>query len=172
MRRSGNFSHYECMAEEYIIKNKISYMAINEGKKAFANSRKVKNFDFLISGKRKITALDIKGRHFGYAGAPSNLWENWILEDDITGMENWQKEFKKSGVSIEPVFMYTYLLRDKKHYDFFQNIFTFKGKTYGLVGITLKDYKKHLKVRSNSPRSVCVNRKTFASLVKPIDYFI
>jgi len=142
MKRTGNHSHYENAVEAYFIEKKISYMAINEGKKAFANNQKVKNFDFLINSKKSVIALDVKGKQFGYDGAPSNLWENWILEQDITGLENWQKQFKKSGVNIEPVFMYAYLLKNRDQHSTFKITYKFKGKTYGLVGISLKDFKK------------------------------
>ena len=172
MKRTGNHSHYENAVEAYFIEKKISYMAVNEGKKVLANNQKVKNFDFLINSKKSVIALDVKGKQFGYDSAPSNLWENWIMEQDITSLENWKKEFKKSGVNIEPIFMYAYLLRNKDQHSTFKITYKFKGKTYGLVGISLKDYKKNLKVRSNSPKSVCVSRKVFAEITKPINHFL
>lgn len=172
MKRTGNHSHYENAVEAYLINRKVSYLAINEGKKALANNKKVKNFDFLINAKKRLKAIDIKGKQFGYSGAPYNLWENWILEQDIQGLENWQKEFKKNGITVEPIFIYAYKLRDKSHHDLFEVTHKHKGKTYGLVAISLKDYKKHLKIRSQSPKSVCVSRKVFAEIVKPIDQYI
>jgi len=172
MKRTGNHSHYENAIEAYLIEKKISYLAINEGKRVLANNKKVKNFDFLINSKRKLKAIDIKGKRFGYDKTPSNLWENWINELDIISLEAWQKEFKKTGVNIEPVLFYAYHLRSKKQHDLFKITYKFKRKTYGLVGISLKDYKKHLKPRSNSPKGVYVSRTTFAKIVKPINKFI
>lgn len=172
MKRSGNHSHYEKAIEAYLIDRKISYLAINEGKKVLANNKKVKNFDFLINSKRKLKAIDIKGKRFGYDKATSNLWENWVHEQDILSLNEWQKEFKKNGVTIEPVFIYAYLLRNKEQRGLFKITYKYKRKTYGLVAISLKDYKKHLKPRSNSPKSVDVSRRLFAKIVKPIDQYI
>ena len=58
---------YEGALEELMIRNRVTYLAINEGKQPIGPSKeKIKNFDFLVFAENRILLVDVKGKKFPY----------------------------------------------------------------------------------------------------------
>lgn len=167
MRRRGNHSHYENAVEAYLRENNYPYVSTLESQRVVYNGTTIKNFDFMLPGKR-ILFVDIKGRKFGYESTPGNIFENWILEDDIESLKTW----RSLGSSNQQAYLlYAYCLPDLDMplpNVFVDNTFVYNGKVYAFLAITIEDYINNSKQRSLKPRAVCVSRKLFATLVRPL----
>lgn len=170
MKRTGNHSVYELVVEKFLRENKINYIATNEAKKGISFAGKsIKNFDLIINTKEVSVIVDVKGKQFGYPSARRNVFENWVLEDDIKSIMNWHKILSGNGLNVIPCFWYVYALAGiSGEDDFFTSTVKYKGKKYGLVKIDVRVYKKNAKVRSESPKTLNISRRVFRTLVTPV----
>lgn len=167
MRRKGHHSHYENAVEAYLIQNNIPFIATNENKKVSYNDGKLKNFDMVLPGKRMLM-VDIKGRKFGYESTPGNVWENWILKDDAESLKIWSSV---SSENQQAFLLYAFCFPDTGAAlppCFKNNTFSFGDKAYAFFTISIEDYISNSKQRSLKPPTVCVSRKLFATLVRPL----
>lgn len=168
MKRRTNRTNtpYENAFEEFLRKKEVLYIATDETRRPIFNGKKIKNFDFIISSFKEKYMVDVKGRRFR-----DHAWENWIHFQDIEGMKTWAMLLP----GLKPLFAFTYLL-DSKSYDKFEVKFSYKGKMFGFVGISLEDYLRNMKRRGKEKDSgiggVGISGSKFKTLVKPITYFV
>ena len=170
MKRVGNNSHFEQAVEKFLQEQKVPYIAINEGKKILVSEDKIKNFDLMLLGKKTILT-DIKGRKFGYESAPKNLWENWISNFDLFSLDKWSTAFSPNGEKTSAYLLYAYCLPDIPMTlpdSFIGNSFYFGDRVYAFFVINITDYSANCKPRSNKPPAVCVSRKLFKTLLRPL----
>lgn len=166
MRRRGHFSFYEQSLEAYLIQNNIPFVATNETKRATYNNGKIKNFDLMIPG-RVMLMIDLKGRRFGYSSTPKNLYENWIHQSDADGLSTWAA---LSSENQKAYLVFAYCLPDDGQpppEQFKGNLFYHNNRIFSFHAITIQDYLKHSKRRSNKPPTISVSRKILASMLKP-----
>ena len=166
-RKQGkSATRYEPAFESHLRDHGVLYIATDERKRPVFGGVKVKNFDFMVISFKGKYIIDVKGRRF--ADAP---WENWIHFSDIEGMKIWSKVLPQ----FTPLFVFTYLL-DSKSEKKFQDVFSFKGKKFGIIGITLTDYYLNLKRRGKEKKEglggVDVRYSIFKETAKPITCFI
>ena len=170
MKRRGNYSHYENAVESFLQANCVAYVATNESKKIITKDGKIKNFDLIILGKEQLL-LDIKGRKYGYEGAPKNLWENWILKEDLVSLKKWCDLFSDNQRSQKAYLLYAFCLPDLNSAipeKFKNNVYLFNKRLFAFFVIDIRDYIDNCKQRSITPPSVSVSRKLFSSLLKPL----
>jgi hypothetical protein len=172
MIRNGNHAHYEQSMESVLRRSKANYIGTDERKMGLLkNGNKLKNFDIILNTKgRRTYLIDFKGKKFGYQSSPSNKWENWIPEKHARDLIEWQIIFKESKCKVTPLLVFLFLISTKIDKEHFQDIYTFKGKTYGVVAITPQIYLKSSKRRAK--KIVNVSRKEFQKLVKPLSYYV
>lgn len=170
-KRKGIRAHYEAVFEKILRDSEVPYIAINEFKRPIISGRAIKNFDFIVYSRKGKYLVDIKGKFFPYEYKKElpNYWENWLSEDDLEGLKLWQKIF---GKDFQSIIVYPYLIKYEKDIKNFDNVCCFKNKTYGIVGIYLKDYLKNTKKRSQKWHAIYVSRDKFRKLARPIKYFI
>lgn len=162
-------NHYEVFFENILRENGVLYLSIDETRKPIYDEKKIKNFDFIVSSFNGKFLIDIKGKQFPYPSARRfNVWENWIKEDDISGLKLWSSHFN----AFTPLLVYPYLLTNNSYKKLFTDIFTFQGKTYCPVAIELSDYYTAAKSRSKSWNAIHVPPNEFQKLIRPISYFI
>lgn len=183
-KRRGSYSEYENMFEKLLREKQLPYIAINEAKRAIVHGKKIKSFDFIVSSKNNIFLIDIRGKQFPYGrgNREGEYWENWIHEDDLGGLEFWEKKFGSNKAKGLLIFPYKIKSRQEvedenklhKEVNKFKCRFEFKNKSYGLVAITPDEYKKKSKIRSSKGQvhAIYISRKTFPTIAKPLNRFI
>lgn len=155
-------NHYERAFENWLVDNRIRYVAVDEHKKkAFAKSR-LKSFDFLIyPPDQPIIITELKGRIFkGVSLAKLSGLECWVTSEDIEGLEAWQKVF---GEKYQSSFVFAYRIANID-VDFNGRDFYELGKNrYVFFAVKLGDYLKYMKLRSPKWKTVTLPADKFRS---------
>ncbi len=153
-------NQYEQAFENWLIDNRIQYIAVDEHKKTAFERCKIKSFDFLVyaHGGQTIIA-EVKGRKFkGTSFAKLAGLECWVTADDVDGLANWQKIF---GAGHQAVFVFTYDV-EKIDVDFDgRDVFDFKASRYVFFCIKLGDYRRAMKRRSPKWQTVTLPADKF-----------
>jgi len=164
-KRKGHHAHYEVMFEYFLRENEILYIAVDEKRRPLVDGNPVKNFDFIVSSFNGKFLVDIKGKKFS-----SRAWENWVHDSDLTGLKVWGNHFN----AFIPLLVIPYLIENKKDEEIVRkycDIRKFKGKTYGILGVTLADYYSKAKRRSKKLDAIDVKTEDFLKICKPVSYF-
>ena len=83
-----SLNHYERAFENWLIDNRIQYVAVDEHKRAAFGRSKIKSFDFLLyPANQQIIIAEVKGRLFkGTSFAKLTGFECWVTTEDIDGL--------------------------------------------------------------------------------------
>jgi len=158
--KDRTFNQYERAFENWLIDNRIQYIAVDEHKRAVFTRCKVKTFDFLLYPRNgQVIIAEVKGRKFkGTSFAKLAGLECWVTTDDIEGLARWQEVF---GPGHQAIFVFAYETENidvdfdgKDVYDFSQN-------RYAFFGITLDDYRESMKRRSPKWQTVTLPANKF-----------
>ena len=169
MSRRGN--HYERAFESYLQKLNISYVAIDQARKAILAGAKIKSFDFIVYPDRRQRILaDVKGRKLALRTfRRRGLGENWATVDDINGLRSWEEVF---GGDHLGVFVFAYWIHDLVEADGEESVYLFEGRKYAFVAAELFGYQLVMKSRSPRWKTVFVPAGAFGELAQPFDQFI
>lgn len=126
----------------------------------------MKNFDFIVSSFNGKYLIDIKGKQFPYD--PANYWENWISDDDISGLKLWATHFN----AFTPLLVYVYDIRFQEDRNKFDDKLKYGGKHYGFVAIELGIYHVNAKSRGKKWDAISVSRERFSKLARPLSSYI
>ncbi len=167
--------HYEAAFEDYLRAKGWPYVAVDEAKKALFAGSAIKSFDFLVyssSGPNLLT--DVKGRKFpdgvtGKQRGASRAWENWITQQDVEGLREWEKVF---GSGFQAVIIFAYWLQGPPSRVPFADVHFHKDKHYAFVAIPLSDYVAMAKVRSRKWQTLTVPAAMFSKHVKDVASFL
>ena len=151
---------YERAFENWLIDNKVRYIAIDEHKKKVFGRSKIKSFDFLLNppAQRPIIA-EIKGRVFkGKTLVRLAGLQCWVTSEDVDGLAGWQQVFG-SGYVTAFVFAYRVASVDvdfdgRDYYDF-------AGQRYVFFAVKLDDYRRFMTLRSPRWRTVTLPAEKF-----------
>ncbi len=159
--------HYEAAFEDFLRSQGIAYIPVDEQKKAIFSGARVKSFDFLVSVESGVTWLaDIKGRKFPYdTGGNRRYWENWLTQDDLEGLKQWQNVF---GDGFIAVVVFAYHLLGPVDRQPTPHTHPFRGEHYAFLYMSAEDYAAHARPRSAKWRTVTVPAETFRRLAKPV----
>jgi hypothetical protein len=165
-------NHYEAAFEAYLQWHRLSYVGVDENRRAFLGDRPVKNLDFIVlsqGGARLL--IDVKGRRFpgGPAGRERRVWECWSTQDDITGLGSWIELFGPGYVGLL-VFMYQLAPSVSIALET-ADLWTWRGKRYLLRAVPVTDYRRHMRVRSPRWGTVDIPGAVFRELVRPFHFF-
>jgi len=162
--------HYEAAFEDYLRSKGIPYVPVDETRKVIFSGSKIKSFDFLVyPGDNRHWIVDVKGRQFPYKTrrGRGRYWENWVTQQDLEGLAEWQKVF---GEDFESYFVFAYLLSGAPEHWPTGVPHRFREERYAFFSVTLTDYQAHCRVRSASWKTVSVARNAFREITQLVDF--
>ena len=158
--------HYDKAFEFHLRALQIPHVCVDEAKRALQLSKKhhhLKNFDFAVypaTGRNLL--VDVKGRkHTG----KSKHYQNWVTADDIDYLEQWEKLF---GPEYQACFAFCFWCDKLPGEALFENMFVHDERWYTAYAITLDQYRLHMKVRSESWKTVHIPPSLFSQLALPV----
>ncbi len=155
---------YERAFENWLIDNRISYIPIEQRKRAVFERAGIKSFDFLLypsnpKNFQQIIIAEVKGRKFkGSSFAKLAGFECWVTADDVDGLVGWQRIFGDGHIAV---FVFAYRI-EKIDVDFDgREIFDFDGDMFIFFAVKLDDYRKFMKLRSPKWKTVTLPADKF-----------
>jgi len=153
-------NHYERAFQNWLIDNRIQYIAVDEHKRAAFARCKVKSFDFLVyPANGQIIIAEVKGRKFkGTNLAKLTGFECWVTDGDVDGLVKWQKVF---GTCYQAVFVFVYKI-ENIDVDFDgRDVFDFDADRYIFFTVKLDKYRSFMKRRSPKWQTVTLPAEKF-----------
>ena len=158
--KNFHLNHYERAFGNWLIDNRVQYLAVDEEKRAAFGRSKIKSFDYLLKfGNQPIIITEVKGRLFkGTSFAKLSGFECWVTADDIMGLTNWQQIF---GTGHRAAFIFAYKI-ENIDVDFDgREIYEFDGGRYIFFCLRLDDYCGNMKIRSPKWKTVTLPADKF-----------
>ena len=153
-------NQYERAFENWLIDNRIQYIAVDEHKRAAFGLSKIKSFDFLLYPRnQQIIIAEVKGRAFkGTNFAKLTGLECWVTTEDIEGLVRWQQVF---GPGHTAVFVFAYKI-ENVDVDFDgRDFYDYADSRYIFFAVKLDDYRRFMKRRSPKWKTVTLPADTF-----------
>lgn len=157
--------HYEAAFEDYLRREGIPCIAVDEAKRALFGAAKLKNFDFVVyrpGGENFL--VDVKGRACDPKKGDS--LQNWVTRLDIDDLREWEDIF---GHGFKALFLFMYHWRGRPESAPFKDLFLFNNRWYSPLAISLSDYREHMNTRSEQWGTVHIPAEKFRQLAKPFD---
>ncbi len=164
-------NHYERAFQNWLVDNRIQYIAVDEHKRAAFARCKVKSFDFLVyPANGRIIIAEVKGRKFkGASLAKLAGFECWVTAEDVDGLVKWQQVF---GAGYQAVFVFVYKI-ENINVDFDgRDVFDFNTDRYIFFTIELNDYRSFMKRRSPKWQTVTLPAEKFRQCAVQISEFL
>ena len=167
--------HYEAAFEDYLRARGWPYVAVDEAKKAIIEGASIKSFDFLVySGKGPNLLVDVKGRKFpdsirGLRRGGVKAWENWVTQDDVHGLGEWEKVFSAGFIGV---FVFAYWLQGPPQRAPFSDVHFFRKNHYAFVAIRLGEYLSLACPRSSRWKTLSVPSAVFARHIGDVASFL
>ena len=153
-------NHYERAFENWLIDNRIQYIAVDAQKRAAFGLSKIKSFDFLLYPRnQQIIIAEVKGRAFkGTNLAKLTGLECWVTTEDIEGLAGWQQVFGPGHIAV---FVFAYKI-ENIDVDFDgRDVYDFAHNRYIFFCVKLDDYSKFMKRRSPKWQTVTLPADKF-----------
>jgi hypothetical protein len=172
-------NHYDVAFEAYLRQRGIPYVAVDEARRSpggrviegncGSGSETLKNLDFIVSPKGTGLSwlVDVKGRQFP-SGRRKQYWRNWTTRDELDSLARWEVLFGRQFCGLL-VFAY-HVLEDVAPLPPDQ-LFAFRDRLYGFVGIRLHHYLTFGRVISPKWNTLSVPGRQFRALAQPITEF-
>lgn len=164
-------NHYERAFENWLIDNRIEYVAVDEHKRATFGQTDIKSFDFLLYlPNGEIIIAEVKGRTFkGTSLAKLASLECWVTTEDIDGLTRWQQIF---GAGHQAVFVFAYKI-ENIDVDFDgRDVFDFNANRYLFFCVKLDDYRRYMKRRSPKWQTVTLPADKFRQCAVQLSKFL
>ncbi|MBN2448059.1 MAG: HYExAFE family protein [Phycisphaerae bacterium] len=158
--------HYEAAFEDFIRHAGIPYVAVDEAKRAAFREAKLKSFDFIVYSEHGSNWLvDVKGRRWATrANTRKPAWENWVTQDDLDGLTQWQTVF---GEGFRALLVFAYWIQVEADPPA-EIVHEFRDERYVFAGVPVEEYKLHARVRSPKWGTVNMPTREFAGHVRPM----
>jgi hypothetical protein len=153
-------NHYERAFENWLIDNRIQYIAVDDQKRAAFGRSNIKSFDFLLYPRnQQIIIAEVKGRKFkGTSFAKLTGFECWVTAEDIAGLTKWQEVF---GPEHTAIFVFAYKI-ENIDVDFDgRDVYDFDANRYMFFAVKLDDYRRFMKRRSPKWQTVTLPADKF-----------
>lgn len=163
---------YEVAFESYLQINRISYIAIDETRRAPLGDDPVKSADFLIFTPNVRLIVDVKGRRFpgGTPQKPRRVWECWSFREDVAGLDRWTD---LAGIAFRGLLVFAYLLHPTVSLPVSTpDLFPFHGDRYLFRAVDIAEYRDHMRPRSKRWDTVCLPKDAYRTLVRPFREFL
>jgi hypothetical protein len=159
--------HYEAAFEAFLRGRGIPYVAVDEAKKALFAKAPLKSFDFVVYSRTGPNLLiDVKGRSCRDRSNRKGF-ESWATEQDLEDLAQWEQVF---GPGFSAVLAFVYWIDPPMLPD--PHMFEFRDRWYLILGISLPEYRDHMRRRSEKWKTVCLKTQDFQSLARPIDHWL
>ena len=158
--KNFHLNHYERAFGNWLIDNRVQYIAVDEQKRAALGRSKIKSFDYLLNlSNQEIIIAEVKGRSFkGTSFAKLTGFECWVTTEDIDGLAKWQEIF---GPGHTAAFIFAYRI-ENVDVDFDgRDAYDFDGNRYVFFCVKLADYRKFMKTRSPKWKTVTLPADKF-----------
>jgi hypothetical protein len=168
-------NHYDVAFEAYLRDRQIPYVAVDEarrspgGSDSAAGQSTLKSLDFIVSPRETPVSwlVDVKGRHFP-AGRRKQYWRNWTTADELHSLARWESLF---GQQFAALLVFAYLVLDDVSPLPPEQLFAFRDKLYGFVGIRPHHYLALGRVISPKWNTLAVPGNQFRQLARPVHEF-
>jgi len=159
--------HYEAAFEDYLRTRRITYVAIDEAKRAAFTGATLKSFDFLVYPRPGANFIvDVKGRKVPPAGSASGRrCENWVTREDLDALMSWQEIF---GRSFSAVFVFAYWLPNHDRNGPLQPHHLFRQDHYAFLAVDAIDYRTHARRRSAKWTTLSMPNAVFREIAQPL----
>ncbi len=164
------WNHYERAFEAYLRERRIPFLAVEEHRRTrLEDGSTVKSLDFVVSQSSGPSWLiDVKGRRFP-GGRHGGYWKHWSTRDDLVGIRRWESLF---GERFSGLFVFAYHVCGNRSPLPPEQLFRYRDRFYGFVGIRLADYLPEIRVLSTRWQTFAMPIKRFRSLARPFEDFI
>ena len=158
--KNFHLNHYERAFGNWLIDNRVRYIAVDEQKRAALGRSKVKSFDYLLyPANQQIIVAEVKGRAFkGTSFAKMAGFDCWVTADDVDGLARWQQVF---GGGHTAAFVFAYRVNNVDVDFDGREVYDFDGSKYIFFGLKLEDYRKFMKIRSPKWQTVTLPADRF-----------
>lgn len=161
--------HYESAFEDYIRARGIPYVAVDEAKRAAFRDAKLKSFDFIVYSAGPRWLVDVKGRRWASRKAGGKpAWENWVTQADLDGLTQWEDVF---GAGFSALLVFAYWLPTESTAPP-ELLHRYCDEQYVFVGVPLREYCDHAKLRSPKWGTVNVSTRVFATMARPFAEYL
>lgn len=160
-------NHYEAAFEAYLRASGVGFIAVDEARRTLLGDTDVKSLDFIVVGPDTARlVVDVKGRKFA---PPRAVWHNWSTQEDVDGLTRWAAHL---GAGYRGVLAFVYHLADAVELPAeTPDLFAFRDDRYLMRGVTVTDYRTHLRTRSPRWGTVHLPTAAFRRVVKPFSEF-
>ena len=166
-------NHYEAAFEAWLQAQRLCYVAVDETRRCVLDEPSLKSLDFIVYGPRGARlVIDVKGRRFpgGKPDKPRRVWQCWCARDDVDGLERWEGLF---GADYQGLLVFTYALAPTVELQQdTPDLWTWRGRRYLFRAVTVRDYRRHMRVRSPRWGTVCLPLSVFRAVVRPLSDFV
>lgn len=163
---------YEAAFEGYLKAQGLCYVGVDESRRAMLGDRALKNLDFVVLGVGGTRLLvDVKGRRFpmGPPEKPRYVWENWVEQDDIDGLQAWSSAFGREYLSL---FVFVYDIQPTVELEAGSlDLWAFRDRQYLLRAVTVDDYVARMRVRSPKWATLNLRQAEYRALARPFRHF-
>ena len=167
-------NHYDVAFEAYLRDRQISYVAVDESRRSPGGSdatagQTLKSLDFIVSPRETQVSwlVDVKGRHFP-AGRRKQYWRNWTTADELHSLARWESLF---GQQFAALLVFAYLVLEDVAPLPPEQLFTYRDRLYGFVGIRPHHYLALGRVISPKWSTLAVPGNQFRQLARPVHEF-
>ena len=166
-------NHYEAAFEWYLRDCGIAVVPVVESRRSYLDNSEVKSPDFIVVGPRnRRLVVDVKGRQFPSlsAGKPRRTWQNWSTAGDVDGLVRWSGRF---GDGFQGILAFVYhVLPTVELPEGTPDLFRFGHRLYLARGVSVEDYRLHMKARSPRWSTVDLATADFRRIVRPFTSFL
>jgi hypothetical protein len=157
--------HYEAAFEEYLRQRRLPYVAVDEAKRSLVAAGSLKSFDFVVyPGSSANLLVDVKGRSLRDP-AKHRGFECWVTQADVNDLLRWATLF---GPDFSPLLCFAYHVPAPLFPGLTSaDTFAHANSGYLFMGIDLREYQQHMRIRSPRWQTVCLSAEDFRSLARP-----
>ncbi len=158
--KNFHLNHYEKAFGNWLVDNRVNYIAVDEQKRAALGKANLKSFDYLLNLPNQPTIIaEVKGRKFkGKSLEKLASLECWVTADDIDGLVSWQDVL---GTGHCAAFIFAYEIENIDVDLDGREAYDFGGKKYMFFCVKLDDYRKFMKRRSPKWQTVTLPANKF-----------
>lgn len=164
-------NHYDAAFEAYLRARRTPYVAVDEQRRALLGVASIKSMDFIVYSEQKPNLLvDVKGRRFPSGDAHvGHKWENWATAEDIPSLLTWQQMF---GDGFRAMLVFAYHVVSESALSSFDELFTFRERSYAFFGVWVDDFQASMQTRSASWATVALPSGAYRELRSPMTQFL
>ena len=158
--KNPRINHYEKAFGNWLIDNRVQYIAVDEKKRSAFGRSNLKSFDYILyPPNQPIIMAEVKGRKFkGTSFAKLTGFDCWVTIDDVAGLVKWERVF---GSGHSAAFVFAFKI-ENIDVDFDgRAVYCLGSDRYIFICVKLADYKKHMRIRSPKWQTVTLPAEDF-----------